>query len=124
VTLVGPARVFVAAEDAFLRSALRLLLENEEGVAVVGEGGEPGGLVEQVRATDPDLVLVTWGIARQPGPGVVAALKGLPSHPRVIALNCCPEDGGRAGRSGADGLVGTGESPERLLAVVRGALRG
>jgi len=121
--VVGPARVFVAAEDAFLRSALRLLLENEEGVAVVGEGAGAAGLVEQARAAAPDLVLVTWGIARGSAPQIVAALKSLPSRPRVVALNCCPAEGSPAQRAGADALVGTGESPERLLAAVRGALR-
>jgi DNA-binding NarL/FixJ family response regulator len=116
------ARVFVAAEDPFLRSALRLLLEHEEGVSVVGEGGEPARLVEEARAAEPDLVLLTWGIARDGAPDLVASLKGIPSRPRVIALNCCPGAATVAGRAGVDELLRSGESPDRLLAAVRSTM--
>lgn len=116
------ARVFVAAEDPFLRSALRLLLEHEEGVSVVGEGGEPTRLLEEARGVGPDLVLLTWSMARGGAPGLVASLKAMPSHPRVIALNCCPDAAAVVGPAGVDGLVRKGEPPDRLLAAVRSTM--
>ena len=116
------ARVFVAAEDPFLRSALRLLLEHEDGVSVVGEGGEADRLVVLAHAADPDLVLLTWGMARGHARTLVADLKGIPSRPRVIALNCCPEAVPIATLAGVDRSVGTGESPQRLLAALRSTM--
>src|SRR5438046_2388189 len=67
-----PRRVFLVVDDAKLRSALRLLLENEEGLAVVGESRDCGGLVALADAVGPDLVLLSWSVAKAAPAGLVA----------------------------------------------------
>jgi DNA-binding NarL/FixJ family response regulator len=53
-------RVFLADKQAKVRSALRLLLEQEPGLSVVGEAAEAEDLLAQVQRTRPDLVLLDW----------------------------------------------------------------
>jgi len=120
MVLARVRRVFVAAEDASLRSAIRALVE-EDGLAVVGEGSDPGGVVANARAAAPDLVILNWPLARLAGPGVVAALRAIASHPRILALSCRPEDVSAARTAGADDCVCGGDSPDTLLVALRAA---
>jgi len=53
-------RVFLADDQAKVCSALRLLLEQELGLRVVGEATEAKDLLAQVQRTQPDLVLLDW----------------------------------------------------------------
>ena len=53
-------RIFLADDQAKARSALRLLLEQEPGLSVVGEATETEDLLAQVQRTQPDLVLLDW----------------------------------------------------------------
>lgn len=53
-------RVFLADDQAKVRAALRLLLEQEPGLSVVGEVTEAKDLLAQVQVTQPDVVLLDW----------------------------------------------------------------
>jgi DNA-binding NarL/FixJ family response regulator len=53
-------RVFLADDQAKVRAALRLLLEQEPGLSVVGEVTEAKDLLVQVQVTQPDVVLLDW----------------------------------------------------------------
>ena len=116
-------RVFLADHHQPVRSALRLLLEHEPDMVVVGEADEVESVVAAVGAAQPDLVLLDWGFVERAGYGLVAALRqsGLA---RVIAMSCRPEDGPAAEGAGADAFVCMGEPPERLLTTVRAVLAG
>src|SRR5262249_20141552 len=114
-------RVFLAAADPALRSALRLLLECEDGLAVVGDGGAAGSRVALAAAAAPDLVVLSWPTVRAT-PDLVAALRALPSHPRLIALTGRPEDRPAIRLAGVDAMVCSSQPPERLLSAVRALL--
>jgi DNA-binding NarL/FixJ family response regulator len=116
-------RVFLADHHQPVRSALRLLLEHEPDLAVVGEADEVGQVIAAVGLTHPDLILLDWGFVERAGRGLVATLRqsGLA---RVIAMSCRPEDWAAAEDAGADAFVCMGEPPERLLTTVRAVLAG
>jgi DNA-binding NarL/FixJ family response regulator len=116
-------RVFLADHHQPVRSALRLLLEHEPDLAVVGEADDVDDVVAAVGAANPDLVLLDWGFVERAGRGLVAALRqcGLA---RVVAMSCRPEDVVAAEDAGADAFVCMGEPPERLLKTVRAVLAG
>jgi len=59
--------ILIADDQPRVRHALRLLLEQEPGVNVVGEAAEAKTLLAQVAARCPDLVLLDWGL-----PGMAA----------------------------------------------------
>ncbi len=117
--MATPRRVFLAVDDPQLRSALRLLLENQDGVEVVGESRGGGGTVALAGAAGPDLVLLSWSVIRGASLELVPRLRALPTHPRVIVLSARPEERA-ACQAAADACVCQGESPDRLLAAVRG----
>ena len=70
-------RVLLADDQMKVRSALRLLLEQEPGLSVVGEAAEAKDLLAQVGTERPDLVLLDWELPDQGG----AAILDLHPHP-------------------------------------------
>jgi len=116
-------RVFLADDQPRVRSALRLLLEQDPQLSVVGEAAAAEGLLAQVRAAHPDLLLLDWEL-----PGLQAANPLLPAlralYPRlsVIALSGRPEARRAALAARADAFVSKGDPPERLLAAVNGCM--
>ncbi len=109
--------VLLADDQAKVRSALRLLLEHQPDVNVLGEAVDATGMVDWVRAASPDLVLLDWEL---PGfsPEALKILQELCPSLAVIALSGQPEARRAALNAGADGFVSKGEPPEQLLAAL------
>jgi len=55
---VQPIRIFLADDHKLLRQSLRVLLEKEPGLAIVGEAGDGLKTLDQVEALAPDVVLM------------------------------------------------------------------
>jgi len=108
-------RVLLADDDAKVRSALRLLLENEPDIAIVGECSTADGLVEQVRSLQANVVLLDWDLPGLRGSDAVAALRGA-CH--LLALSCRPEQRAEAALAGITRFVCKGDPPEGLLAAL------
>jgi DNA-binding NarL/FixJ family response regulator len=109
--------VLLADDQPKVRSALRLLLEHEPEIDVLGEAVNATGLLDWVKAASPDLVLLDWEL---PGfdPHVLHELRQLCPSADVIALSGQPEARQAALSAGADGFVSKGDPPERLLAAI------
>jgi CheY-like chemotaxis protein len=60
-------RVLLADDEMNVRSALRLLLEQESGISVAGEVTNYTELVSQVKNINPDLVLLDWELPGELG---------------------------------------------------------
>jgi DNA-binding NarL/FixJ family response regulator len=111
-------RVLLADDQTKVRSALRLLLEQEPGLSVVGEAAEAEDLLAQVEVTQPDLVLLDWELPGLRTDDRLSALRALCPQLKVIALSGQPEARRAALSAGADAFVSKGEPPERLLAAL------
>ena len=125
-------RVLLADDQREVRSALKLLLEQEPTLSVVGEVSGVEALLAQVEVQHPDLLLLDWEL-----PGLT--VRGSPSqnsangastalltilHTRypalcVIVLSGRPEARPAALAAGANAFVSKGDPPERLLDAVR-----
>jgi len=114
----------IADDQAKVRSALRLLLELQSGLSVVGEAANAGELQAMVEAIHPDLILLDWELPGAPAAELLSILRSC--HPRlwIIALSGRPEARKAALAAGADAFVSKGDPPERLLAVVLGEATG
>lgn len=112
-------RVLLADDQAKVRSALRLLLEQEPDLNVLGEAVDAQGLLDWVRAACPDVVLLDWELPGLKANSLLPILRQLCPHLKVIALSGRPEARGAALAAGADAFVSKGDLPERLLAAVR-----
>jgi two-component system response regulator DesR len=111
-------RVLLADDQAKVRSALRLRLEQEPGINVVGEATEADELLAQVGAARPDIVLLDWELPGLPRNDALSALRARCPHLKVIALSGRPEARRAALEAGADAFVSKGDPPEQLLAAV------
>ncbi len=111
-------RVLLADDQPSVRSALRLVLEQEPDVDVVGEVAEGEQLLAQVGIARPDLLLLDWELPGLPAADLLAALRALCPGTRVVALSGRPEARGPALETGARAFVSKGDPPERLLAII------
>jgi len=108
-------RVLLADDQAKVRSALRLLLEHQPEVEVLGEAVDTTGLLDWVKATCPDLVLLDWELPGLPSAALLSLLHNQCPALRVIALSSRPEARQTALDAGADAFMSKGDPPERLL---------
>lgn len=116
-------RVLLADDQAWLRSAVRLLLEHEPDMEVVGEAAEANVLLTIAETVVPDLLLLDWELpGARAGDGGQRLLRRLHKCcPRVavIVLSGRPESAIQAMDAGADYFVSKADPPESLLYAVR-----
>lgn len=119
-------RVILADHRKELRSALRLLLEQQpDAWEVAGEVADIYELAACMRTACPDVILLDWelpGLSADrwnPDPNrpaqMLARLRALCPHLRIVALSSQPEECALAQQAGADEIVCKTEMPETLL---------
>ena len=120
-------RIILADRQATVRSAIRLLLEQEESLCVVGEAGSADQLLPQIDCASPDMVLLDWELPGLSGRELLDALLCLRPDIAVIVLSGRPDVRRLALEAGAAAFVTKTEPPDRLLRTVyeqRPKLRG
>jgi two-component system, NarL family, invasion response regulator UvrY len=115
----GAVRIVVADKRAEVRSALRLLLEQDGGMTVVSEAATAVNLVEQLRRFSPDVVLVDCDLPGLPVTGFLLQLRSACPGVRVVALCSRPEMRLVALTAGADAFLCKTEPPETLVDAIR-----
>ena len=70
-------RVLVADDQPHIRSALRLLLDHEPDLNVVGEAIDSQTLCTQIQVTQPDLLLLDWELPGWPETDLLTILRVL-----------------------------------------------
>ena len=112
-------RILLADDQPKVRLGLRLLLEQEPDMMVVGEAADSGSLLAQVEKTQPDLILLDWGLQEAAGAEGLSALRQACPHVAVIVLSAQPRAEEAALAAGADAFVSKADPPEQVLAAVR-----
>jgi DNA-binding NarL/FixJ family response regulator len=108
-------RILLADNQSKVRFALRVLLERQADIHVVGEATDAGDLLDMAEADCPDVVLLAWELPGMPAAQLLAALRGICPDLIVIALSGRLEARRAALCAEADAFVSKGEPPERLL---------
>lgn len=126
MTESGPAappriRVLLTDDQDLVRYGLRLVLEAEPDIAVVGEASDGAEAVRAVARLAPDVVLMD---VRMPGAGGIEATERIArEYPdvRVLVLTTYDLDEFAFGalRAGAAGFLLKNTQPEELVAAVR-----
>ena len=120
-------RVLLADDQVWLRSALRLLLEQERNIEVVGEAIDAQALLAAAGQLHPDLILLDWELpglkTNEARLRLMAALRAL--HPRLYIVALSGSDNMQSAWlfMGADACVSKAEPPEHLLAALQAAQR-
>jgi NarL family two-component system response regulator LiaR len=123
-------RVLIVDDHRIVRQGLRLLLEQEDGIEVVGECADGRGVLDAVRAYRPDVILLDL---LMPDPDGVTVLRRLSAsgHPeaqqaQVIALTSSQDDEQilAALRAGALSYLPKTADVGQVLQAVRAAAAG
>lgn len=119
-------RVLIADDDLTIRASLRLLVDSDAGMEVVGEVSDGEAAVEGVSRLRPDVVLMDVRMPRMTGLEATRALTGQPDGPRVIVLTMFDLDEYvyEALRVGASGFLLKNSPPIEVLHAIRVAHEG
>ncbi|MBN9175587.1 MAG: response regulator transcription factor [Microbacterium sp.] len=116
-----PIRVVLVDDQALFRAGIRMLVDSQPDLAVVGEASDGREAIGVVRATRPDVVLMDIRMPVLDGLGATAELLRDPDPPRIVMLTTfdLDEAAARAIRQGASGFLLKDADPEFLLAAIR-----
>ncbi|ANG84935.1 response regulator [Microbacterium aurantiacum] len=119
--MTAPIRVVLVDDQALFRAGIRMLVDSQPDLAVVGEASDGAEALTVVRATRPDVVLMDIRMPVMDGLAATAELLRDDAPPRVVMLTTfdLDEAAARAIRQGASGFLLKDADPEFLLAAVR-----
>lgn len=121
-----PVRVVVVDDEQLIRMAVRLVVDGESDLTVVGEAADGEEALALVRETTPDVVLMDARMPGRDGVSWTRELLALDRPPRVIVLTAFDSDALvlDALRAGALGFVLKHTPPERIIDAVRTVANG
>lgn len=119
-------RVFIADDHAVLRAGLRMLIDAQPDMQVVGEAEDGEEAVRRVVSLRPEVALVDVSMPRLDGLEVVRRLQESAPQVRVLILSMYDDEGylRRALEHGAAGYILKKAADTELMAAVRAVARG
>ena len=115
-------RVLIADDQPSVRSALKLVLE-QQGIDVAGDVSNSRELLAWFKANQADLLLLDWELPEQPGKKIIPILRAKYPNLTVIVMNSRTQTRIEAISAGADGYVSKGDPPEYLRSLLATARR-
>lgn len=121
-----PIRILLVDDQLLFRKGLRALLEDEEGMEVVGEAVDGLQAVDRARAAEPDVVLMDIHMPVCDGVEATRRIKSECPETKVVVLTVSDEDEDlfEAIKAGAEGYLLKDLRPEELFELIRGVLKG
>jgi DNA-binding NarL/FixJ family response regulator len=119
-------RVVIADDEAIVRAGLRMILDAEADIDVVGEAVDGRDAIDVVGRARPDVVLMDVRMPRLDGIAATRALVEAGSGVRVVMLTTFDEDEYlyEALRAGTSGFLLKAAPPEQLVAALRTVAAG
>jgi NarL family two-component system response regulator YdfI len=121
-----PIRIVIADDHLIIRQGLRLILETEDSLELVGEASDGAEAIQRCRELQPDVVLMDL---RMPGMDGLTAIEHLHTQQpeiAVVILTTFNEDELmlRGLRAGAKGYLLKDTDRQTLFSAIRAAARG
>lgn len=125
-SMTDRVRVVIADDQALVRSALRLILEGDADLSVLGEAADGQGALDAARRLRPDVLLLDLHMPGRDGVWACQRIRELAPEVRVLVLTAFDTDRlvSSALRAGAVGFLLKDSSPEQILQAVRSAAHG
>lgn len=122
----NPIRVLLADDHQVLREGLRVLLDSEEDISVIGEAGTGEEAIRLALQLQPDLVVMDLGMPGLSGLDAIRELRR--QNPRIRILVLSMHSGRevviQALRAGCDGYVPKSSAHTNLLQAIRAVYSG
>ena len=119
-------RVVIVDDDALVRAALRLILESDSGVTVLGEGSDGRSGYDAARSLRPDVVLMDLHMPGTDGVWATAQIAADCPDTKVLVLTAFDTDAmvAAALHAGATGFLLKDSAPEVIFRAVHAAADG
>ncbi|WP_424213251.1 response regulator transcription factor [Streptomyces sp. BI20] len=119
-------RLVIADDHALIRSGMRVLLDAEDSLEVVGEAENGAEALTLVTTHRPDVVLMDLHMPEMDGIEATRRMMRLPNPPRVLILTSVPTDDRvvEALEAGAAGFILKDLRSQELLSALLAVARG
>jgi two-component system response regulator NreC len=119
-------RILIADDHAVLRSGLKMLLNAQDDLIVVGEATNGSEVLPAVRDHAPDLLLLDITMPKTDGLQVLSQVTRAHPNVRVLVLTMHEEEGylRRALEAGAAGYCPKSAADAELISAIRAVMRG
>ncbi len=119
-------RLVLVDDHYIVRTGLRMLLEGEADVQIVGEAGNAREAIAMMEALKPDVVLMDIGLPDLSGIDATREIKRLHPAIAIVALTIHEDEQYffRMLEAGASGYVPKRAAPDELITAIRAAAAG
>jgi DNA-binding NarL/FixJ family response regulator len=119
-------RLIVADDQRLFRQSLRVVLDHEPGIEVVGEAGDGQEAYEQAKALRPDVVLIDVEMPKLDGISATRLLTKALVGIKVLILSSYSDDDRvlQGIQAGAVGYIVKDSTPEEFVRIIRATYAG
>jgi DNA-binding NarL/FixJ family response regulator len=124
--MASPLRILLVDDHATVRHGLKLLIDNQPDMEVVGEAADGSAVLHQAEALKPDIVVMDISMPGMNGLVATRLLKRAQPGVAIVALTRHDDDShsDELLRAGASGYVLKQSPPMEFLRAVRSAAAG
>ena len=116
-------RILVVDDNRSFRKGMRVLLDIQPDMKVVGEAATGQKALEMTEKLRPDLVLLDVQMPGMNGVELTRQIKLRWPQTKIILMTMYPEYDGKAIEVGADAFLTKGIPPDLVLVVIRGIIK-
>ena len=119
-------RLLLVDDHAVVRSGLRMLLENERDVEIIGEASSARDAIEATERLKPNVILMDIGLPDLSGIDATREIKKHSPEVAIVALTIHEDEEYffKMLEAGASGYVPKRAAPDELLTAIRAAANG
>jgi DNA-binding NarL/FixJ family response regulator len=121
-----PLRILIADDHATVRQGLKLLIDSQPDMGVVGEAADGNGVLQQAEALKPDIIVMDISMPGMNGLIATRTLKRAQPRVSIVALTRHDDETylDELLRAGASGYVLKQSAPMEFLQAIRAVAAG
>ncbi len=122
----APIKILIADDHPLIRQGLRVVIETQPDLELVGEASDGEQAVRQALALHPDIVIMDLQMPVKDGLAATREIAQADPHAQILVLTSFPDDDNvyAAIKAGAMGFLLKDSSAEYLLDAIRTVHRG
>lgn len=119
-------RILLADDHAVLRTGLRMIIDSQRDMEVIGEASDGKEAIEQAERLHPDVVLLDLSMPGLGGLSALGVIREKVPETKVLVLTMHDDEGylGRVLEAGGSGYVVKKAADMELLSAIRAVKRG